>query len=708
MGTSSSAPGPRTVRNVALVGHSGSGKTTLAEAFLHRAGAIPRPGSVTEGTTVCDHEPEEIARGISVGLGVAHLDWTAPDGESYRVTLLDTPGSPDFLGAVDAALAVADLAVVVVSAVDGVRSGTLEAWRLCDEAGIPRLVLVSQEDRARADFRTVLDDVRSSFTASFVPLELPLGEEQSLHGVADVLGERAREYDGDGRGHDEAVPDDVREEEHALHDQVVEEIVTHDDDQLEAYLAGDEPGVADLERTLAQEVRDGEAVPVLLASALTGVGVDRALDLVCELGPSPVDRPAVVLLPGAAAHPGDDGAGASGAVGQETRATTEVVAQPTGDTLVHVFRTVVDPFVGQVSVFKVLSGTVASGDRLVDVATGAEDRVHGLFRLRGREHVAVERVGAGEVAAAAKLGAASTGGLLASRRSPVSARPLPHRPPVYAHALRPVSQSDDDKLSAALARLVAEDPTLHVDLTGTQAVLGGLGDTHLAVALERLERTFGVHVTTEPVQVAYRETIARPVEAEGRLKKQSGGHGQFAVVQLRVSPLPRGAGFEFANAVVGGSVPRQYLPAVERGVAEAMAAGGPHGYPVVDVRVEVYDGKAHSVDSSDMAFRTAGAVGLREALAAAGTVVLEPVSAVTVTVPSDAQGDVMGDLSARRGHITATGSLDDGRVVVEALVPEAELTRYVLDLRSLTGGRGSFTAVPDRYEVLPGGVGANR
>ncbi|MCB7135036.1 elongation factor G [Cellulosimicrobium marinum] len=700
MGTPTTAgqgqPGPRTVRTVALVGHSGAGKTTLAEAFLHRAGAIPRPGTVADGTTVCDHEPEEVARGISVALGVAHLGWTAPDGETYRVTLLDTPGAPDFVGGVDAALAVADLAVVVVSAVDGVRSGTEAVWRACDEVGIPRLVLVSQEDRARASFRTVLDELRATFVTSFVPLELPLGEEQSLHGVADVLAERAREYDGDGRAHDEDVPDDVRAEEHALHDEVVEEIVTHDDDQLEAYLAGDEPGVADLERTLAQEVRDGEAVPVLLASALTGVGVDRALDLVCELGPSPVDRPAVVLLPDAAGSPDAAGAG---------RATSDVVPDPAGDTLVHVFRTVVDPFVGQVSVFKVLSGTVASGDRLVDVATGAEDRVHGLFRLRGREHVAVERAGAGEVVAAAKVSVATTGSLLASRRVPVRARPVPARPPVYAHALRPVSQPDDDKLSAALARLAAEDPTLHVDLTGTQAVLGGLGDTHLAVALERLERTFGVHVTTEPVQVAYRETIARAVEAEGRLKKQSGGHGQFAVVQLRVSPLPRGAGFEFANAVVGGSVPRQYLPAVERGVVEAMAAGGPHGYLVVDLRVEVYDGKAHSVDSSDMAFRTAGATGLREALAAAGTVVLEPVSAVSVTVPSDAQGDVMGDLSARRGHITATGSLDDGRVVVEALVPEAELVRYVLDLRSLTGGRGSFTARPDRYEVLPGGSG---
>jgi elongation factor G len=698
MGTTTS-PAPAAVRNLALVGHSGSGKTTLAEAFLHRAGAIPRAGSVAEGTTVCDHEPEEVARGISVSLGVAHLDWRAPDGAAYQVTLLDTPGSPDFAGSVDAALAVADLAVVVVSAVDGVQSGTLEVWRRCDEAGIPRLVVVSQEDRARASFRTVLGELRGAFDAPFVPLELPLGEEQSLHGLADVLTERAREYDGAGpaawHGRDDDVPADVRDEEHALHDEVVEEIVTHDDEQLEAYLSGDEPAAADLERTLAHEVLAGEAVPVLLASAVTGVGVDRVLDLVCELGPSPADRPAVVALPsGSGPDDTDDTDGAS----------SEVAADPRGDALVHVFRTVVDPFVGQVSVFKVLSGSVATGDRLVSTTTGAEDRVHGLFRLRGREHVAVDRVVAGDVAAVAKLSAAATGTLLAGRRMPVRARGLPSRPPVYAQALRPVSQSDDDKLSAALARLCLEDPTLHADLTGSQAVLGGLGDTHLAVAIERLERTFGVRVTTEPVQVPYRETIARTVEVEGKVKKQSGGHGQFAVVQLRVSPLPRGGGLEFVSSVVGGSVPRQYLPAVERGAREAMESGGPHGYPVVDLRVEVLDGKAHSVDSSDMAFRTAGGVGVREALASAGTVVLEPVSAVSVTVPPDTQGDVMGDLSSRRGHITATDSLPDGRVRVDALVPEAELTRYVLDLRSLTGGRGSFTATPDRYEVLPGGV----
>ncbi|WP_265520155.1 elongation factor G [Oerskovia flava] len=687
--TSERASGPRTIRNVALVGHSGAGKTTLAEALLHRAGVISRPGTVDDGSTVCDHEPEEISRGISVGLSVAHLDWTAPDGVTYDVTLLDTPGYADFAGGLDAALSVADLAVVVVSAVQGVQAGTEEAWQRCVDAGVPRMVVVSKEDRARADFRRVVDELRATFGPVVVPLELPLGEEQSLHGVADVLSEQGHDYGPDGRHSTGALPADLVDEEHRLHDEVVEEIVTHDDDQLERYLGGDEPSAADLERTLAHEVLDGDAVPVLLGSAVTGVGIDRLADYLCELGPSPADRPATVVV-------------ASGGGGQGG-APHLVPADPDGDALLHVFRTVVDPFVGQVSVFKVLSGTVRNNDRLVATDSGAEERLHGAFRLTGREHELVDRVEAGQIVAVAKLTASPTGTLLAARALPLRARPLPARPAAYGLALQPVSQADDDKLSSALARLCVEDPTLHVGRTGAQTVLAGLGDTHLEVALERLARTFGVHVTTEPVQVAYRETVRRTVEAEGRLKKQSGGHGQFAVVQLRVSPRERGAGFEFVNAVVGGSVPKTYLAAVERGIVEAMAAGGPHGHPVVDLRVELYDGKAHSVDSSDMAFRTAAAIGLKEALATAGTVVLEPVCAVEITVPTESQGDVMGDLSSRRGRITATASLDDRWARIDALVPEAELARYVLDLRSLTGGRGRFEAVPDHYDALPAG-----
>lgn len=674
------------IRTVALVGAAGAGKTTLAEALLHRAGVTGRPGRVEDGSTVTDHEPEEVARGLSLSLGIAPFTWRVA-GDEYDVTLLDAPGSPDFAGSLDAALAVADLAVLVVSAVDGVQAGTHAAWRAVADAGLPRLVVVTKEDKARADFHRVLADLRDAFGDGFVPLELPLGEESAFHGVADVLSEEGLEYAPDGRHSTGAVPADVADEEHRLHDEVTEEIVSHDDDALERYLGGEEPSAADLERTLAHEVRDLEAFPVLVVSGVTEVGVDRLADLVCELGPAPGDRPAVVTA------------------GTGTGTTSvEVAVDPAGPVLVHAFRTVADPFVGQVTLLRVLSGTVRPGDRLLNTATRTEERVPGLFRLRGKEHLPIDVAVAGQVVAVAKLTATPSGSLLADKSGPGAAMSAPrprHRAPVFGLALTPVTQSDDDRLSGALTRLAAEDATLVVDRSSDHTVLRGLGDTHLAVALERLARVFGVHVTTSPVPVAYRETIRRTVEAEGKVKKQSGGHGQFAVVHLRVGPLPHGEGYAFVDSVVGGSVPRQYLPSVERGAAEAMAHGGPHGYPVVDLRVEVYDGKSHSVDSSDMAFRAAAAAGVREALASAGTVVLEPVDHVTVVVPSAAQGDVMGDLSGRRGRITTTSALDGGLVAIEADVPQSELARYVLDLRSLTGGRAELTVTAGRYEPCP-------
>ncbi|MBT0993374.1 elongation factor G [Cellulomonas sp. DKR-3] len=679
------------IRTVALVGAAGAGKTTLTEALLHRAGVTGRPGRVEDGSTVTDHEPEEIARGLSLSLGLAPFTWRLGTGDEYDVTLLDTPGSADFAGSLDAALAVADLAVLVVSAVDGVQAGTHAAWRAVAEAGLPRLVVVTKEDKARADFHHVLADLREAFGEGFVPLELPLGEEAAFHGVADVLSEEGLEYAADGRHSTGTVPADVAEEEHRLHGEVTEEIVSHDDEALERYLGGDEPSAAELGRTLAHEVRDLEAFPVLVASGVTEVGVDRLADLVCELGPAPGERPAVVV-----AGP------TSGSSAGPTR--VEVAVDPAGPVLVHAFRTVADPFVGQVTLLRVLSGTVRPGDRLLNTTSRTEERVPGLFRLRGKEHLPVDAAVAGQVVAVAKLTATPSGSLLTDKAGPgaaMTAPPPPHRAPVFGLALTPVSQSDDDRLSGALTRLAAEDATLVVDRSSDHTVLRGLGDTHLAVALERLARVFGVHVTTSAVPVAYRETIRRTVEAEGKVKKQSGGHGQFAVVQLRVGPLPHGEGYAFVDSVVGGSVPRQYLPSVERGAAEAMAHGGPHGYPVVDLRVEVYDGKSHSVDSSDMAFRAAAANGVREALAAAGTVVLEPIDHVTVVVPSAAQGDVMGDLSGRRGRITTTSARDGGLVAIEADVPQAELARYVLDLRSLTGGRAELTVHPSHYDPCP-------
>ena len=675
-------PSTERIRNVALVGHSGTGKTTLVEALLHRAGAVVRQGSTDDGSTVCDTEPEEIKRKMSLSVAIAPFDWTASDGETYKVNVIDTPGYADFAGELEAALAVADLALVVVSAVDGVEVGTEVAWQAAAAAGIPRLVFVNKEDKQRADFHVVLDQLRSTFGSGFVPLELPIGEEAELHGVADVLSDQGLEYDPDGHHHIAAIPDDVAAEEHELHDQVVEEIVSGDDDQLERYLSGEVPTPEELERTLAHEVRDCIEFPVLLGSAITGVGVDRLADYICELGPSPADRPVDVMAGGE---------------------TVPVPADADGHAVAYVFKTVADPFLGQVSLFKVLSGTLDSDARLVNTQTSTDERLHSLFHVRGRDHVTVNRIVAGDIGGVAKLTNTPTGTTLSAPGRPVHVAAAPSFVPNYGLALEPVTQSDDDKLSAALTRLCSEDPTLAVDRSEEthQTVLRGLGDMHLAVALERLARKFGVHVDTSDVAVAYRETIASRAEAEGKVKKQSGGHGQYAVANLRVEPVARGEGSSFVDSIVGGSIPRQFIPAVERGVDEAMSSGGAFGFPVVDVKVVCFDGKFHSVDSSEMAFRTAAASGLREALAKADPVILEPVSQLTITVPDGYQGEVLGDLNARRGRVVSSTSTGDGMHEIVATAPSAEIQRYAIILRSMTGGRGRFEAVHDHYDVLP-------
>ncbi len=674
------------IRNVALVGHSGCGKTSVAEALLHRAGVVTRLGTVDEGSTVCDTEPEEIKRKMSLSRAVAPLEWRASDGETYKVNLIDTPGYADFAGEVDAALSVADLAVVVVSAVDGVEVGTESAWERCVAAGIPRLVFINKEDKQNADFHRVLAQLKEKFGSGFVPLELPLGEEQALHGVADVLSDQGFEYDADGTHHTADLPADVADEEHQMHDEVVEEIVSGDDAQLERYLSGDVPTSAELERTLAHEVCDCVEFPVTLGSATSGVGIDRLADFICELGPSPADRPVTVV-----GGNGDEAVDAA------------VPADRSGHPVAYVYKTVADQFLGQVSVFKVLSGTLSNDCRLINSATSTEERMHGLFHLCGRDHVPADTVVAGDIAAVAKLAGTPTGSTLVAPGKPVRVNGAIAPVANFAVALEPLTQADDDKLSAALARLCSEDPTIAVERSDEthQTVLRGAGDMHVAVALERLSRKFGVNVTTADVAVAYRETITARAEAEGKLKKQSGGHGQYAVVNLRVSPNERGSGSEFVDSVVGGAIPRNYIPAVERGIDEAMASGGAFGFPVVDVRVECYDGKYHSVDSSDMAFRTAAATGLREALAKAEPAVLEPISLVTITVPEHHQGDVLGDINARRGRVSGSSPVGGGLHEIVAMVPTAEIQRYAIELRSMTGGRGRFTAVHDHYDILP-------
>lgn len=670
------------IRNVALVGHAAGGKTSLAEALLHRSGATQRLGRVDEGTSVLDTDPEEVRRRQTLTLAVATVPWTTPSGQTCKLNLLDTPGHDEFGLVVDAALSVADLAVVVVSAVEGVQAGDERVWARCRELGVPRFIFVTKEDKPSADFEGVLADLRSRLGDRLFPLELPIGERTKFAGVADVLFDVAHLYDDDGRETTGPVPPELADLERSRHTELVEEVVSGDDDQLEHYLAGEEPPPAELERTLRRAVTESAIFPVLVGSGTTGAAVDRLGDFICEIGPSPDVRPATVLVDGE---------------------PTPVVADPDGEPLVHVFRTLADQFVGQVSLLKVLSGTVREDDRLVNTSTGAEERLHGLFGLRGKTHLEVKRVVAGDLAAVSKLTDSPTRTLLARPGRPVTLPQLPVPPGGYTQAVRPLTQSDDDKLTDALRRLCAEDPALTVvqDDESGQTLVTAVGDTHLAVALERLERKFGVRVSTEEVRLPYRETVAGEAEVEGKVKKQSGGHGQFAVVRLVVRPAPRGEGLTFVDSIVGGAIPRQYLPAVEKGVQDALLAGGPNGHRITDLYVECVDGKYHSVDSSDMAFRTAAAQAVAAALQQAGSVVLEPVSAVTVTVPVEAQGDVLGDLSARRGRVVDTGTADDGSGIIEAHVPTAELRHYTVDLRAITGGRGTVRASHDHYDPVP-------
>ncbi|QGG96191.1 elongation factor G [Actinomarinicola tropica] len=657
------------IRNVALVGHSGAGTTSLTEAALLAAGAIGRLGRVEDGTTVADTDPEEKAHGLSLALSVVPVEW-----KGHLLNLVDTPGDPDLEGEVRAALRVADLAVLVVSGVDGVQVGTESAWRLCAEADVPVLVFVNKLDRERASFDRTLDQLKERFGEGIEPLELPIGAEAGFSGVADVLTEKAYLYD-QGKGSEAEVPADLAEREHQVHDEVVESIVVGDDTMLERFLDGDEPALDELERTLEHEIVERTAFPVLEGSATTGVGIDRLCDYLCEIGPPPTDR-----------------------------AVDGITVDPSGPTIAFVFKTVADPYVGQVSIFKVLSGTVRNDDHLRNARSGGDERIHGLFRLRGDQQTPVAELVAGDIGGVAKLADTRTGDVLSVPGTDVDVAPIAWPEPVHTVAVVARTQADEDKLATAIHRLADEDPTLRLDHDDEthQTLLRGTGETHLNVSLERLERKFGVRVDVEPVKVAYRETITTSASAEGRYKKQSGGHGQFGVASLVVEPCERGAGFEFVDEVVGGAIPRQFIPAVERGVRDTMDEGGVlRGYPVVDVRVRCVDGKAHSVDSSEMSFRAAGRLAFREAMEAASPVLLEPVSELVVTVPTELQGDVMGDLSSRRGRVSGTEPLGGGEVAVTALVPTAEVVRYAVDLRSLTGARGRFTARHHEYAPMP-------
>jgi elongation factor G len=648
------------IRNVALVGHGNSGKTTLAEALLFANGVTQRMGRVEDGNTVSDFDPEEHKRGISTNLSIIPIEY-----EGHKLNILDTPGYADFVGDVVAALRVADLALFVISGVEGVEVQAEIVWKMAEAAGVPRAIFVNKLDRDRASFSRTCDDLKNRFGAGVAPLQLPIGEEADLVGVVDLLTDKAYTY-VDGRVTQGEVPDGMEEQEHAVHDALVEGIVVADDDLMERYLSDEAIDYKELAGALAKGIAAGAVFPVLCGSATKLIGIDRLCRFLADEAPAP-------------SAPAD------------------------GPPAAFVFKTIADPYVGRVNVFKVMSGKVQPDAVLTNGRTVGDERLHQLLTLRGREQEPVSEVPAGDIAAVAKLNDTSTGDILAQRGADISIEPFQSPDPVLPTAIKPKSKADEDKLANALHRLQDEDPVLRVERNAEthQTLLWGIGETHLSIALEKLQRKYGVEVEQEDVKVAYRETVGAKAEAEGKYKKQTGGHGQFGVAFLRVEPLERGAGFEFSDAIVGGAIPRQFIPAVERGIADTIVHGGALGFPVVDVKVTCYDGKYHPVDSSEMSFKMAGSLGFKEAAAKARPVLLEPISELIITVPEAYQGDVMGDLNSKRGRIQGTAAIGNGEQEISALVPTSEVIRYAIDLRSLTGGRGRFTATHSHYDPAP-------
>jgi elongation factor G len=654
------------LRNVGLFSHGGAGKTTLSEALLFRAGAITRMGSVDDGNTTTDFDPEELKRQMSVSLAVAPLEW-----QGHKVNLIDSPGYADFYGEVTEAARVVDGALVLVDAVAGPQVGTDAIWKRAEH--LPRLLIINKMDRENADYRSVLDTLRERYGKGVLPLSFPIGRADGLSGVVDLLENKAYLADSQGA---QPVPASEQGTVDQLREMLVESACELDDDLINKYLEGEEITTAELAGALRVGVRDKKLFPVLAAGGGRSIGLDPILNAVVELLPSPIDVDARL------------------ANGSVLHANERLAAL--------VFKTVSDANIGRLSYVRVYSGTLSADSHVWSVQKSKDERVGQVFHIRGKSQEPTQRLVTGDIGVIPKLAESVTGDTLSTKDGSIELAGIDYPAAAYFASVHPKSRNDVDKLSSAMTRLLEEDPSLqmHRETSTNEVILSGLGDSHLEVATQRLERKFGVHVTLDVPKVAYRETITAKAAAEGRHVRQSGGHGQYGVVNLEVEPTPRGEGFVFVDKVVGGVVPRQFIPAVEKGVRETLDQGVIAGFPVVDVRCALVFGKYHPVDSSEAAFKTAGSVGFKLAFSQASPVLLEPVMRVEVTVPSEFAGDIMGDMNTRRAHIH--GMTPDGATTaVDASVPQSEMLRYARDLRSMTQGRGTYTMKQSHYDPVP-------
>jgi elongation factor G len=668
------------IRNVALIGHRGSGKTSLHEALLFEAGVVNRLGSVEDGTTTSDYEPDEQAREMSIGATVSSFDH---DGR--KINLIDTPGEPSFIADTVASLRVVDAAVVVVNAVMGVEVHTERLWERADGEGLARLVFVNMLDRERADFFRALGSLQNAFGNHVVATEIPIGSEHEVRGVIDLIDMKAFVAQGEGRGAPapQDIPEDLQAQAQEYREKLMDEVAENSDELMERYLEGEEIDHDEIVTVLKRGVTDGRIFPVTCGVATKNLGTTRLLEALVEDLPSPAMRGPMTAL-------GEDGD------------EIEIAPDEDGELVAYVFKTLADPYAGRLNLFRVFSGVIKGDSQVSNVTQRAKERIGQILIPGGKEHEQTDELGAGDIGAVAKLKETRAGDVLAEKDAKISFPPLDLPAPVMAFAFEPKTKGDEDKAASAIRRLEEEDPTLdvHRDQQTGEQIIGGLTQIHVEVIVDRMKERFGAEIELHPPRVPYLEAIRKPAKAHGRYKKQTGGRGQFGDCHIEIAPGEAGSGFEFIDEIKGGAIPKGFIPAVEKGVAEAMQHGTLAGYPVKDLQVRLYDGQYHRVDSSENAFKVAGSMAFKDAMEQADPVLLEPIMLLTVSVPEDVVGDVVGDLNSRRGRplgMEAKGSATE----IKAEVPMAEVLDYARDLRQITGGRGDYTMEFTRHEEIP-------